>query len=255
MTSMSKELTLAALASTAEGTLLLLLSASAKARKAKEKPPSLALQLSGLASRSDASSSKAPAEPLEAPSKRSLKKAQPLSHRLLRNLASLTYHHLSPHTLMRTRRNNFVGGTASGAARRARARTDAGEPFASLRVTPKPRFGPLLHNRLRRSAWSPVPGEVPALQAASDACHATWKEAKLAGKNEQYVERLWRNFVEERGKLKTAKGRIEKEERKRELQEAPRRLLGGLARCLAERNEFWIGGRRWEKFRKGEWLD
>ena len=173
-----------------------------------------------------------------------------VSHRAIANLASLTYHHLSPFTFMPRRVARLIGGSDSRRSRRDRARVDEGAPLACLHVPAKPPRGPVHPAELKVARFSAPPLRgIDELRAEMVARGAELGEAK--GTKEEEPKR--RAFVEAKGAVKAWNKATEKEQRKREYVKRPRRLLEALMEQVQARR-LALGGGRWRTWKEGGWL-
>lgn len=196
-----------------------------------------------------------------------------LAHDLTANLASLTYHHLSPNTPMQRKR---VGGTSSStAARKQSVVTEAlsalddtsSEPTSTqhvdvLRVLPKPVRGPAGFKPVYWDAQHPEKhlrassaAELEALQTRLTELaeqYAALTEAH-GPKDRRTIDAKAR-MVDLRGSLKGMRKAEANRHAEEELAARPKRALYDLVRGLAASESLWLGVPRWTRWKNGEYL-
>ena len=215
----------------------------------------------------------------------SVSDASALAHKLVHNLASLSYHHLSPNTQMQPKARRAGGTTKStalqrpSAVARALAEDEDGTPPESqvqverpglklsvLRVAPKPVRGPVGH---RPEYWD---GQHPEkhLRAAEggeeqrelDAVERRIKHLgeALTASNEEHGRdhpestALHSQLIEMRGTLKAIRRAQDRRLAEERLAQRPIAAMEQVASALADQEALWIGAARWQQRRRGEWL-
>lgn len=216
------------------------------------------------------------------------------AHRIIRNLSSLCYHHLSPHTRMQpiSRR---IGGTDTTTLRRRRGsnglkskvldgaslamksfelpatRINAAPPdltvLPSLVVASKPIRGPIANPFSRRFLPGRWDGQktVRIIQT-TDAfvAHLESMVESLSEETERAEERFGRYSIEVqelRTKIKKVKGEVkgaiktrQKVDDRRAIQSGPADILHSVITKAQANNGIWLGARRFEKWASGAWL-
>lgn len=197
-----------------------------------------------------------------------------LAHRCVANLASLTYHHLSPNTAMQRKR---AGGSSTSTAPRKQsvvnealaemdagtADTAAGTHLRVLRVAPKPVRGPVGSKPMYWDAQHPEKhlanaddqGEMERLERHVDelaqqhaalvaqlgAAHAQTKAAKT-------------KLVDLRGTLKGMRKMATNRRAEAVLAQCPKDALVDVVEGLARREQLCLGVPRWQRWRDGGYL-
>lgn len=215
-----------------------------------------------------------------------------LAHRVIYNMASLCYHHLSPHTQMQPfTKKRRVGGTDAANLRRRRsikttkihtspldsfenddepgasASAIASQVLPSLVVLPKPLRGPMRTGDVRPLASSRWDGQRPIpmiqtspaymahLQQTVDATGKRIREAKERdGGDSAEVKRLTEQIRSEKGELKAATRKREKEQQRDAAQFDAAILLQSLVKRAEDSSGAWLGGNRMSRWARGAWL-
>ncbi|KAE8195942.1 hypothetical protein CF335_g4974 [Tilletia laevis] len=238
-----------------------------------------------------------------------------LAHKVVENLASLVYHHLSPHTQMQplskrgggTQQVMLVSGRTSSRSRSSsnsqndialdvmggdgpegdwtnqwgRGQNDS--PFSgeyripSLQVSSKPVRGPMGQRPNRWDGQKPMSvflmqqqqqssnGETTSTAKSSDSLTALQNRVlylveryrasrEAEGESSNRTQKLLQEVRQVRGVLRSATKKAEQEERKRAVEKLPQQWLHDLVRNAEESGEAWLGGQRFGKWNRGEWL-
>ncbi|KAL4400351.1 hypothetical protein ACI68E_003268 [Malassezia pachydermatis] len=212
--------------------------------------------------------------------------ASALAQRLTKNLASLSYHHLSPHTQMQppTRRTGGSKTDTSSKAPSALASALAehdelwGGSTAMpgktttrldvLTVAAKPMRGPVQHRmalwdgqhpekHIRAAADDVVSSaaELPKLQQKLDTLKAQWDTMKEQyGPTHPRTQAARDQFQQLRGTVKGMKRMDAQRQAKERIRRNPARHLTDIVRLAAESESLWLGLPRWEAWAHGEYL-
>lgn len=206
----------------------------------------------------------------------STSEAAHLAHRCIANLASLTYHHLSPNTPMR--RTRVGGSSRSTAPRKMSAVSEAyasidevagadsaspGVPLDVLRVPPKPVRGPVGTKPVYWDAQHPEKHllvadgdrEMHALQTHLDSLVA--KHTALLeqhGAEHKSVKQAKTAMVDLRGTLKGMRRAEANRAAEKALAQRPKHLLHALVQRAAHSENLWLGMPRWARWERGEFL-
>lgn len=208
-----------------------------------------------------------------------------LSQRIVRNLASLSYHHLSPHTQMQplhrraggssSNTNKKPGSSVLDALLSSADEWDAGDEEArpaglrldALTVAPKPVRGPVQY---RHIYWDGQHTD-KHVRAASDAgsAHGTLSELqdRLDRLREQHVQLVHEfgakharaqavhdKYVQLRGTVKSLRRAEEQRSTQERLMQCPADMLCEVIDAAAATESLWLGRARWAMWRRGEFL-
>ncbi|UZJ51733.1 hypothetical protein CBS101457_001053 [Exobasidium rhododendri] len=216
------------------------------------------------------------------------------ARRVVGNLGSLCYHHLSPYTRMQPiNKKRRIGGTDANNLRRRRttqtkkaAKSSSLDSFQiddsgssnmsavveaqvlpSLVVTPKPIRGPMVHAELRRyrpARWDgqrPIPTiqTTPAflahLQATVDATSRTLEETRERfGSSAPATLKVLDRIRQEKGNLKSAKKLKEREDDKHAIMNEAASMLQEVVNIAQTNCGAWLGSSRFTRWAKGDWL-
>ncbi|CAD6972560.1 unnamed protein product [Tilletia controversa] len=152
-----------------------------------------------------------------------------LAHKVVENLASLVYHHLSPHTQMQPL-SKRGGGTQQ-------------VMLVSGRTSSRSRSSSNSQNDI---ALDVMGGDGPEERYRAS------REAE--GESSNRTQKLLQEVRQVRGVLRSATKKAEQEERKRAVEKLPQQWLHDLVRNAEESGEAWLGGQRFGKWNRGEWL-
>lgn len=217
-----------------------------------------------------------------------------LAHRIIRNMASITYHNLSPHTRMQPLcKDRRIGGTDTGSLRRRRSLhvkkraspsaldsfeiesatssltgpTVEAEVLTSLQVMPKPIRGPIVPILARKNkvaAWDgqrteALLQESPAYQAHLQSkvdLHRARIEDLRAQPNPDFkkIEKATYEMRQERGPLKGALKRKADADERAAIQAEASNLLWRVASEAQRNTGAWMGASRISKWASGAWL-
>lgn len=205
-----------------------------------------------------------------------------LARHIVRNLASLSYHHLSPNTQMQPRKRR-AGGSDTDTTQKTSVLSHAlgaddglnereeGAPLARLNiltVAPKPVRGPVHH---RPVYWD---GQRPEkhMRMASDAelsalhTHVEMQDRLTAlkdhadklknelGANHKQTMAAREKFGQLQGTLKTMRRAAERQRQLEQLKQSPANLLHEIVHAGAAREQIWMGVPRFTKWQRGEFL-
>ena len=205
-----------------------------------------------------------------------------LVHRLIRNLVSLAYHHLSPNTQMQPLQRR-AGGTSSDTSvkkpsvvSRALAHGDyaslenvsvqGGAKLAVLHVSPKPVRGPLSQRQVYWDGQHPEKhlrigqegkgsAELARLQLRLEALqHQSESLAAELGPKHKRSINARAAYVELRGTVKSIWRTEEQRHARATLAACPAELLDTVVQGAALSESLWIGAPRFAKWRRGEYL-
>lgn len=195
-----------------------------------------------------------------------------LAHRIISNLSSLTYHHLSPHTPMQSRVHLTLRRTirkpttrsAISSALSPSSSIDEGEvtvneahmKLSFLFPTFKPVRGPA-NTRMRE--WDGQDPDRTASEGRLRQMEAELQEVKKAlegGKrlSPKQVEELRGQAEKMKKKIKSAQRALEKAAEEEELKSVPIGLLAELVAKAQDEEGVLLGKERWSKRAKGEFL-
>ena len=222
----------------------------------------------------------ATAERAWAPSSES--RASLLAHRLVHNLASLSYHHLSPNTQMQPKwrragssdtntmpqkHSNVTRALAEGAVdadMNAAPQREAVRKVDLLRVPPKPVRGPVSRKPQFWDAQHPEKHLSAGLDKTRDAQRveqyvdelgdAYRKAVEEKGKLHTSAVALHNRLVETRGQLKAMRKAHDKQLASEKLQQRPINAMEEVVSALESSASLWIGRPRWMLLREGEYL-
>ncbi|WFD20949.1 Coronin-like protein crn1 [Malassezia caprae] len=208
-----------------------------------------------------------------------------LSQRIVRNLASLSYHHLSPHTQMQPLYRRAGGSSSNTNKRPGSAVLDAllssadeqdaateqarpaGLRLDTLTVMPKPLRGPVQY---RHTYWDGQHTD-KHVRAASDAGsgHGALHELqdRLDRLREQHVKLVHElgakharvkavhdKYVQLRGTVKSLRRAEEQRSTQERLRQCPADMLCEVIDAAAATESLWLGRARWAMWRRGEFL-
>lgn len=216
-------------------------------------------------------------------------------HRLMLNMSSLSYHHLSPHTMLQpSTKKTRVGGSDSRSQRRHRQRvidiqrhatgddeTSSGLKMVtsllpSLIVNPSRPRGPLLGPSFARhripQRWNGQRAPTPSSGVSRVALHAKQREldelakpmlrarelsqASTASKEDiRRYEEIYSKFKQERGLLKSMTKSIAQADERITLQLNSANMLSNLVRQVEDSTGAMIGAKRFRRWADDEWLE
>ena len=196
-----------------------------------------------------------------------------VAHALVKNMASLAYHHLSPNTAMQSAR---AGGSRVDNVPHKRtvlehalafedgvAAVDADTAGASsvLYVTPKPVRGPV---GKRPRMWD---GQQPEKTMPQNETHTfytlnnyvdelgrAYAAARARDPNDPSIDALRKRLVDARGTLKGLRKKNDKQLAEHELAQRPIRAMDAVVQLACANESLWLGAGRWGKLRRGEFL-
>lgn len=208
-----------------------------------------------------------------------------LSQRIVRNLASLSYHHLSPHTQMQPLHRR-AGGSSSNTNKKPGSAVlnallshaeeletqdeqarPAGLRLDALSVTPKPVRGPVQY---RHTYWDGQHTD-KHVRAASDAGSAQGTLQELQDRLDQLreqhtklvhelgakharVQTVHEKYVQLRGTVKSLRRAEEQRVTQERLRQCPADMLCDVVDAAAATESLWLGRARWELWRRGAFL-
>ena len=197
-----------------------------------------------------------------------------LAHSCVANLASLTYHHLSPNTAMQSKR---VGGSSSSTAPRkqsvvseAFSEMDAGPSDAAaninlnvLQVQPKPIRGPVGSKPVYWDAQHPEKhlaavrnhAEMDTLQERLNVLAAQYADlVEQHGADHKLSQAARAKLVDLRGSLKGMRKAVAKSAADQAFAQVPKDALYDVVNGLADSAQVCVGLPRWTRWRRGDYL-
>lgn len=205
--------------------------------------------------------------------------SSPLLHRMISNLSTLCYHHLSPNTMMQPNiRSRRIGGTDSPASRRLRSRRASAkigadergsrseEVLLSLSVPSKRVRGPLIGSvnarTLRAKRWDGqkhdnsialTPAKLAELEARVHDASQMVEKNKTDPFGKPPAD-LLKKFKDERGVLRSKTREWKLQQDALADRQASKSLLVDLVTRTQSSLNAWIGAARFQKAGRNEWL-
>lgn len=194
-----------------------------------------------------------------------------VAHAVIKNMASLAYHHLSPNTVMQRVR---AGGTRASNVAHKRTAVEHALAFEDgvnavdaeatgksnvLHVSPKPVRGPVGRRQRMWDGQQPEKNMPRSESQTLESLNSYVNElgnayAAARAANDPSTDTLRKRLVDARGTLKGLRKQNEKFLAEQELAQRPVRAMDDVVQIACATESLWLGASRWGKLRRGEFL-